>query len=131
MSQGTVGTVKAPEPRPSLSEWTPVELGDCVTFVDSYGKDHPALVTAIHGDQDEQAMRDRYEEMAQYLETHGRESLSYTVEQFIERWGVPSVNLVYVSADESQHDSYGRQIIRPTSVGHSSTQTATGYYWKR
>lgn len=132
MSQGTTGTVKAPEPKPSFSEWTPVELGDCVTFVDSYGKEHKALVTAIHGSQDEQAMRDQYEKTVEFYRERGDENLpAYTVEQLIESWVVPSMNLVYVSTDESQHDSYGRQIIRPTSVGHSSTQTATGYYWKR
>lgn len=131
MSQGTTGTVKAPEPKPSLLEWTPVELGDCVTFVDSYGKEHKALVTAIHGGQDEQAIRDQYEKTVQHYENSGYGPLAYTVEQLIESWVVPSMNLIYVSTDESQHDSYGRQIIRPTSVGHSSTQTATGYYWKR
>jgi hypothetical protein len=30
------------------------------------------------------------------------------------------INLVYVSDDQNQHDSYGRQIARNTSVAHKS-----------
>jgi hypothetical protein len=39
------------------------------------------------------------------------------------------VNLVLVSGDESQGDSYGRQIKRETSQVHKSIQTAPGRYW--
>ena len=50
-------------------------------------------------------------------------------------WGeayesAPSVNLVFVSDDESKHDPYGRQIERATSVVHRSHQAAHGNYWK-
>ena len=39
------------------------------------------------------------------------------------------VNVVYVSGDETQSDSYGRQIKRETSQVHKSIQTAPGRYW--
>lgn len=42
----------------------------------------------------------------------------------------PSVNLVYVSDDESQTDQYGRQIQRSTSVVHESNQGAHGNFWR-
>lgn len=49
-------------------------------------------------------------------------------------WGPPesnpSVNLVFVSKDETKHDTYGRQIERETSVVHESNQYAHGMYWK-
>jgi hypothetical protein len=42
----------------------------------------------------------------------------------------PSVNLVYVSDDESETDQYGRQIKRNTSVVHESNQSAHGMFWR-
>lgn len=42
----------------------------------------------------------------------------------------PSLNLVFVSDDESQHDSYGRQISRETSVCHKRQQAADCFYWE-
>jgi len=41
----------------------------------------------------------------------------------------PSVNLVFVSDDETKGDPYGRQIERETSVVHQSHQGAHGNYW--
>ena len=41
----------------------------------------------------------------------------------------PAVNLVYVSADESKTDPYGRQVDRRTSVVHRSKQSAAGMFW--
>lgn len=46
------------------------------------------------------------------------------------QYGAPSVNVVYVSGDESQHDPYGRQIARQTSCVHRSQQAAPGRYWR-
>jgi len=40
-----------------------------------------------------------------------------------------SVNLVVVSDDPSQTDSYGRKIERETSQVHQSLQTAKGRYF--
>lgn len=42
----------------------------------------------------------------------------------------PSVNLVYVTEDETAVDQYGRQIERKTSVVHRSNQYANGMYWR-
>jgi hypothetical protein len=44
--------------------------------------------------------------------------------------GDKCVNLVYVSTDESKHDSYGRQIQRETSCVHRSLQQARGNFWR-
>ena len=52
-------------------------------------------------------------------------------------WGVgspdddKSVNVVWVVGDESQTDSYGRQIARATSVVNEARQAAPGLYWRR
>ena len=49
-------------------------------------------------------------------------------------WGqgeTPSLNVVYVSDDESQTDQYGRQITRATSVVHESNQHAHGMKWRK
>ena len=47
-------------------------------------------------------------------------------------WGgaMESRNLVYVSDDEAEHDSYGRQIKRDTSVVHEDHQAAPGRFWR-
>lgn len=49
-------------------------------------------------------------------------------------WGADSptraLNLVYVSEDEAEHDQYGRQIKRDTSVVHESVQPAHGRFWR-
>lgn len=41
-----------------------------------------------------------------------------------------SLNVVYVTDDETMRDSYGRQIVRETSVVHESRQSAHGRYWR-
>lgn len=43
----------------------------------------------------------------------------------------PVVNLLYVSDDKAEHDSYGRQIKRPSSISHGSSNQAHGNYWRR
>lgn len=43
--------------------------------------------------------------------------------------GPKSINLVYVVSDLAQHDQYGRQIARQTSVVHKSRQGAHGMYF--
>lgn len=45
-------------------------------------------------------------------------------------WSATMVNLVIISADETRKDEYGRQIERPTSVGHVSLSSAHGYYFR-
>ena len=43
----------------------------------------------------------------------------------------PVVNLLYVSDNKAEHDSYGRQIDRPSSISHGSVNKAHGNYWRR
>jgi hypothetical protein len=49
-------------------------------------------------------------------------------------WGAgsptASLNLVYVSDDESETDQYGRQIKRDTSVVAEASQPAHGRFWR-
>jgi hypothetical protein len=42
----------------------------------------------------------------------------------------PTINLLYVSGDESKTDQYGRQIERPTSIQHAEFNSAGGYCWR-
>lgn len=42
----------------------------------------------------------------------------------------PTINLVWVSVDDSKHDQYGTQIERNTSVQHESRTTAPGMFWR-
>jgi hypothetical protein len=44
--------------------------------------------------------------------------------------GEPGTNLIVVSDDESRSDTYGRQVIRHTSVVHQASQPAHGMFWK-
>lgn len=74
-----------------------LEIGSPVTYVDQYGNEHPALITANWGGDNP----------------------------------TPSLNLVYISTDEKESDSYGRQIKRETSVVHESNQSAHGRYWTK
>lgn len=85
-----------------------VKVGDSIVFVDSHGVDHDALVTAVHGE--------------------AREIQMYGSNEKI--WWEPCINLVFVSTDENKTDPYGRQLERHTSVGHQSTSTAHGMFYK-
>lgn len=42
----------------------------------------------------------------------------------------PSINLCYVSKDSARSDTYGRQIMRNSSVPHRSNQSARGMFWR-
>lgn len=79
-------------------------IGQCVDFVDPYGKAHEGLVTAIHGDRKQ------------------LENGEWTP--------VPSINVVFVSDDHAKTDQYGRQLERYTSVVHESNQSAHGMFWR-
>lgn len=80
-----------------------VAVGDNVVFVDPVGKEHSALVTAVWG------------------APHGMVG---------DDGPKPSINVVFVTGDESQTDRYGRQIARNTSVVHASNQQAHGMFWR-
>lgn len=69
-----------------------MKIGDAVTYVDTVGVEHDALLTAVHGPY--------------------------------------CVNLLYVAKDESRTDSFGRQILRESSVTIQSDFTAHGRYFK-
>lgn len=78
--------------------------GQAVKYVDAYGVTHDALITKWwNGDN--------------------------TIEAYLSQYGDPGCNLVYVVKDEAKTDSYGRQIIRETSVIHKSRQPAPGNYY--
>ena len=77
------------------------EVGDVVIYFDHSGMPHNAVITAVWGPEVYPAPED-----------------------------APSLNLVYVSTDESKSDPFGRQIERDTSVPHRSQQKAHGNYWE-
>src|SRR5574341_150125 len=103
-----------------------VYVGDFVTFVDSKGYPLNALITSVFG-------RNSIEERnANYQEAYERGD-SWASEEWLKNalaapYTPPSINVVYVANDETQNDSYGRQIARSTSVPHQSVQPAPGYY---
>lgn len=80
-----------------------VSVGDAVRYYDEYGNARMALVTAVWGDV-------HYSGNGEMLDA-------------------PSINLVFVSPDESMTDSWGRQIGRESSLVHKSSQPAHGQYW--
>ena len=46
-------------------------------------------------------------------------------------WSDTCVNVVYVSTDEKEQDSCGRQTKHSTSMVHQSVQTAPGNFWAK
>lgn len=85
-----------------------LKVGDPVIYLDGYKKEHHALLTAIWGiNPDEDGIH------------------HITPDQH-----PPSVNLIYVSEDNSRQDTYGRQIERKTSEVHISLNSAGGNCWK-
>lgn len=44
-------------------------------------------------------------------------------------WGPDCVNIVFVTQEEGQTDTYGQKIQRYTSVMHRKLQQAHGNYW--
>lgn len=114
-------------------------IGGTVTYVDPQGRRHPALVTAIHGFTSKEARDASYDAEIEKVRSGEKEAPAYYgAEKWIEHYEaaksadfvVPSINVVYVTADESKTDPYGTQIERATSVGHRQGQTAHGYYWE-
>lgn len=79
-----------------------MQIGDAVIYVDPVGKEHDALLTAVHG--------------TTWHRADGEEVLE-------------TVNVVYVSKDEAKRDPYGGQIERESSVIHQGGTQAHGRYW--
>lgn len=67
-----------------------------------------------------------------YTDAHGKQHAAIVTQVWEIPAGAtePSINLVYVSPEESETDQYGRQIKRNTSVAHRDTQGAPGNYWE-
>lgn len=102
-----------------------VEVGDVVTFVDSVGKEHDALLTAVWRNS-EANMQWFYDRVAEDDTEENRKNL----ERALQNQKTPSVNLVIISKDVTKTDTYGRQMERYTSQVHKSNQFAHGNYWK-
>lgn len=104
----------------------PVKPGDAIVYTDQVGKRHNALVTVVHGS---------FYEGALWTEDEVREAWKDCSDEQVKMMEgtahyVPCINLVFVTADESKTDPYGRQIARETSCQHRSQTTAHGFYWE-
>lgn len=115
-----------------------IKVGEHVTYVDEVAVPHQALVTAVHGEfyesdswtqGDIDAMTERIATAGKYDEDRTKELKANYSTMLGKPHTIPSINVVYVSSDKSQTDSYGRQIVRQTSTVHQSGQTAHGRYW--
>jgi hypothetical protein len=97
-----------------------VKIGDHVLFFDPYGKEHHALVTCVHA-QNEKLMD------AEWV----AENCPGMDEPMTEKAFIASVslNLVFVVKEDEKVDPYGHQIQRYSSVVHGDRQTAHGMYW--
>lgn len=42
-----------------------------------------------------------------------------------------AINVVYVSSDPNEHDAYGQQTKRESSVTHATKTNVFGRYWRR
>lgn len=111
-----------------------VYIGDPVMYTDQYGKPHCALVTAVHGFN---SVEDRNENHKKQWEQAKEAGQSWATDEWLERnlnpnlpLMIPSINLVYVEGDVDKTDSYGRQIVRQTSVTHRTNQSAHGRFWE-
>lgn len=93
-----------------MSEIRQPKPGDVVIYVDEHSKRHNALLTCVHG------------EAAMYPD--------HTKDDGSKREYQPSVNLLFVTGDESKTDPYGLQNERESSVVHSGDQGAHGNYWE-
>lgn len=83
-----------------------MQIGDAVIYVNEYGVEHDALLTAVHG------------------------GVYKAVVDGVEREFFPCVNLLFVLKDDTRTDGYGRQIGRESSVSHKNAFAAHGRYWK-
>ena len=90
---------------------TMLSIGCHVVFTDEHFVDRNALVTAI------------------WTPSHEFAEAGF-VSRDDEAIGSTSLNLVFVSGDDSKDDPYGRQIERQTSIPHASMQGAGGFCWR-
>jgi len=85
---------------------------DAVRYWDSQGREHKALVTAIHGTYGYSCGTVKREDGSEFDAGH------------------PSINVVYVTPEVGKTDSWGLQLERNSSVVHADSQGAGGNYWK-
>lgn len=111
--------------KPTLESWEAKPVGSHVVYVDEKGRSHDALVTAVHGPQTEQQIRDTYQKTVDAGYTP-----HYSADVMVAAWAVPSINVVYISDDESKRDPYGQQMERASSVSHESGTTAHGRFYR-
>lgn len=117
-----------------------VAIGEVVTFVDPHGVPHQALVTQVWGDN---SIEERNKRIEQWFADRRKAETDTVLNRALPGWlsdealqqqleapyVEPSINCVLVVSDETQMDSYGRQIERRTSVPARSAQPAPGMYW--
>ena len=89
-----------------------LKVGEAVEFVDSVGQSHSALVTEVHGVYGHSCGTCKRQDGSDYDA------------------GQPSVNLLWVSGDETKRDGHGRQIERESSVVFRDHQGAHGMFWE-
>jgi len=65
-----------------------------------------------------------------YVDSSGQEQFALVTAIHGSPENNPSINVIFVSDDETKTDAYGRQIERETSVVHESDQGAHGNFWK-
>ena len=65
-----------------------------------------------------------------YHDEHGNPHNALLTSVWGKREDAPAVNLVFVSGDEAEHDNYGRQTKRESSVTHVSRTNVHGRYWR-
>ena len=111
------------------------DVGDIVTFVSPTRQPIKALVTAVHGDRSIEQRAGRIGLWRAECEASGKDKEygydeAYWQAQLDAPLAIPSVNVVFVTPDDSKTDSYGRQIDRATSVPHRGSQPASGYYYE-
>ena len=97
------------------------ESGTPVIFVDPHGVRRHALVTIWHCTDDREA---HVEAQRVSREIFAKQDPPVDV-PITET----CCNLVWISGDEKREDSYGRQLIRESSVVHKGSQPAHGNYW--
>lgn len=69
-------------------------------------------------------------EVVEFVDSLGQTHNALVTEVHGDPAGKPSVNLLWVSTDETKRDGYGRQIERTTSCVHRSYQGAHGMFWE-
>lgn len=95
--------------------------GAHVIFVDPHGIRRDALVTIWHCTDNREAWL--------ASQRTNRESWSKQEPPVDVPVTETCCNLVWISGDEKRTDSYGRQLIRESSVVHKGSQPAHGNYW--